>query len=427
MKKTKFFIFILILLILAVGANSVVLNNSYNLQIQAYNEQVYVLIGTIKQNYPEVSDEEIISILNGKDNNTYLEIGKKLAQKYGITENDPAILKLEETQSNTIIYSSAVIGILILAIVVIWLVSRIIQKRKIDGITKYIREINNRNYELKIKENAEDELSNLRNELYKITLMLKEEAENSKKDKKFLAKSLSDISHQIKTPLTSISIMLDEIKDNENMDEETKQRFIFEISRQVEQISFLTIALLKLSKLDSGTVEFEKSKYRLDELVQNAIKNLEIPLEIKNIQVETNFEEYKNDKEKDQNNNSDKNNELNKESLEIIGDYRWTLEAVTNIIKNCIEHSKEHTKLYIQIRVTHVYTELIIKDEGEGIDEKDLKHIFERFYKGKNSSENSFGIGLSLSKTILEKQNASISCSSTLHKGTTFKIYFYER
>ena len=427
MKKTKFIILILILLIIAVGVNSVILNNSYNLQIQAYNESVYELIGVIKENYPDISDEEIISMLNGKDNNTYLEIGKELAQKYGITENDSAIVKLEEAKSNTIIYSSAVIGILILAIIVIWLVSRIIQKRKIDGITKYIREINNRNYELKIKENAEDELSNLRNELYKITLMLKEEAENSKKDKKFLAKSLSDISHQIKTPLTSISIMLDEIKDNENMDEETRQRFIFEISRQVEQISFLTIALLKLSKLDSGTVEFEKSKYRLDELVQNAIKNLEIPLEIKNIQVETNFEEYKNDKEKDQNNNSDKNDELNKESLEIIGDYRWTLEAVTNIIKNCIEHSKEHTKLYIQIKVTHVYTELIIKDEGEGIDEKDLKHIFERFYKGKNSSENSFGIGLALSKTILEKQNASISCSSTLHKGTTFKIYFYER
>ena len=417
MKKTKFIILILILLILAVGTNAIILSNSYNLQAQAYNESVYELIGVIKENYPDISDEEIISMLNGKDNNTYLEIGKELAQKYGITENDSAIVKLEETQSNTIIYSSAVIGILILAIIVIWLVNRMIQKRKIDGITKYIREINNRNYELKIKENAEDELSNLRNELYKITLMLKEEAESSKKDKKFLAKSLSDISHQIKTPLTSISIMLDEIKDNENMDEETKQRFIFEISRQVEQISFLTIALLKLSKLDSGTVEFEKSKYKLDELVQNAIKNLEIPLEVKNIQVETNFEKVNENKE-------EINNGV---ATEIIGDYRWTLEALTNIIKNCIEHSKEHTKLYIQIRVTHVYTELIIKDEGEGIDEKDLKHIFERFYKGKNSSENSFGIGLALSKTILEKQNASISCSSTLHKGTTFKIYFYER
>ncbi len=404
MKKTKFIILILILLIIAVGVNSVILNNSYNLQIQAYNESVYELIGVIKENYPDISDEEIISMLNGKDNNTYLEIGKELAQKYGITENDSAIVKLEETQNNTIIYSSAVIGILILAIIVIWLVNRMIQKRKIDGITKYIREINNRNYELKIKENAEDELSNLRNELYKITLMLKEEAENSKKDKKFLAKSLSDISHQIKTPLTSISIMLDEIKDNENMDEETRQRFIFEISRQVEQISFLTIALLKLSKLDSGTVEFEKSKYRLDELVQNAIKNLEIPLEIKNQEVISSLKE-----------------------AYIIGDYKWTLEAITNIIKNCIEHTKENKKIYVEIRETNVYTELIIRDEGEGIEEKDLKHIFDRFYKGKNSSENSFGIGLSLSKSILEKQNASIACASRLNEGTTFKIYFYER
>lgn len=448
MKKTKFIVLTLVLLIIAVVVNGIILNNSYNLQIQEYNEQVYALIGTIRENYPEVSDEEIIRILNNSEAetstyntetsnsnnnlnenvNSNAEIGKELVQKYGITENEPAILSLEKLQNNTIIYSAIVIGVLVLAIIAIWLVSRIIQKRKIDGITKYIREINNKNYELKIKENAEYELSNLRNELYKITLMLKEEAENSKKDKKFLAKSLSDISHQIKTPLTSISIMLDELKDNQNMDEETRRRFIFEISRQAEQISFLTIALLKLSKLDSGTVEFEKSKYRLDVLVQNAIKNLEIPLEIKNIQLETNFDEVSEvNKEKNLNNNSAKNNKLNKASLEVIGDYRWTLEAVTNIIKNCIEHTQESKKIHIQIRVTNVYTELIIEDEGEGIDEKDLKHIFERFYKGKNSSENSFGIGLSLSKTILEKQNASISCSSVLHKGTTFKIYFYER
>lgn len=404
MKKTKFIILILILLIIAVGVNSVILNNSYNLQIQAYNESVYELIGVIKENYPDISDEEIISMLNGKDNNTYLEIGKELAQKYGITENDSAIVKLEEAKSNTIIYSSAVIGILILAIIVIWLVNRMIQKRKIDGITKYIREINNRNYELKIKENAEDELSNLRNELYKITLMLKEEAENSKKDKKFLAKSLQDISHQIKTPLTSITIMLDEIKDNENMDAETRQKFIYEISRQAEKISFLSISLLKLSKLDSGTIEFEKKEYNLEELVKEAIRNLEIPLEIKNQEVISSLKE-----------------------AYIIGDYKWTLEAITNIIKNCIEHTKENKKIYVEIRETNVYTELIIKDEGEGIEEKDLKHIFDRFYKGKNSSENSFGIGLSLSKSILEKQNASIACASRLNEGTTFKIYFYER
>ena len=404
MKKTKFILCILILLCIAVIINVFVLTNEFNKSIQEYNNGVYELIGLIKEKYPSVSKEEIINILNGKENSKYIEEGKKLANNYGIDNEESAILKLEDSKNNIIIYSSGIIIALAILITMIWLLNNFIQKRKISKITEYIREINRKNYELKIKENGEDELSNLRNELYKITIMLKEEAENSKKDKKFLAKSLQDISHQIKTPLTSITIMLDEIKDNENMDDVTKQKFIYEISRQAEKISFLSISLLKLSKLDSGTVEFEKKKYNLKELVKEAIRNLEIPLEIKNQEVISSLKE-----------------------AYIIGDYKWTLEAITNIIKNCIEHTKENKKIYVEIRETNVYTELIIRDEGEGIEEKDLKHIFDRFYKGKNSSENSFGIGLSLSKSILEKQNASIACASRLNEGTTFKIYFYER
>ena len=404
MKKTKFIACILILLCIAVIINIFALTNEFDKSIQEYNSGVYELIGLIKEKYSDVSEEDIINILNGKENQEYIEEGKNIAKNYGIDNKESAILKLEDSKNNIIIYSSGIIIALAFLITLIWLLNNFLQKRKISKITEYIKEINRKNYELKIKENGEDELSNLRNELYKITIMLKEEAENSKKDKKFLAKSLQDISHQIKTPLTSISIMLDEIKDNENMDNETKQKFIYEISRQAENISFLTISLLKLSKLDSGTVEFEKVKYDLQKLVNEAIRNLEIPLEIKNQEVITSLKE-----------------------AYIIGDYKWTLEAITNIIKNCIEHTEENKKIFVEIRETNVYTELIIRDEGEGIEEKDLKHIFDRFYKGKNSSENSFGIGLSLSKSILEKQNASITCTSTLNEGTTFKIYFYER
>lgn len=404
MKKTKFILCILILLCIAVIINVFVLTNEFNKSIQEYNNGVYELIGLIKEKYPSVSKEEIINILNAKENSKYIEEGKKLANNYGIDNEESAILKLQDSKNNIIIYSSGIIIALAFFITIIWLINNFLQKRKISKITEYIKEINRKNYELKIKENGEDELSNLRNELYKITIMLKEEAESSKKDKKFLAKSLQDISHQIKTPLTSISIMLDEIKDNENMDDATRQKFIYEISRQAEKISFLSISLLKLSKLDSGTVEFEKKKYNLEELVKEAIRNLEIPLEIKNQEVITSLKE-----------------------AYIIGDYKWTVEAITNIIKNCIEHTEENKKIYVEIRETNVYTELIIRDEGEGIEEKDLKHIFDRFYKGKNSSENSFGIGLSLSKSILEKQNASITCTSKLNEGTTFKIYFYER
>ena len=404
MKKIKFIAIILILLCIAVIINIFALTNEFDKSIQEYNSGVYELIGLIKEKYSDVSEEDIINILNGKENQEYIEEGKNIAKNYGIDNKESAILKLEDSKNNLIIYSSGIIIALAFFITIIWLLNNLLQKRKISKITEYIREINRKNYELKIKENGEDELSNLRNELYKITIMLKEEAENSKKDKKFLAKSLQDISHQIKTPLTSISIMLDELKDNENMDDATKQKFIYEISRQAENISFLTISLLKLSKLDSGTVEFEKVKYDLQKLVNEAIKNLEIPLEIKNQEVIKSLKE-----------------------TYIIGDYKWTLEAITNIIKNCIEHTEENKKIYVEIRETNVYTELIIRDEGEGIEEKNLKHIFDRFYKGKNSAENSFGIGLSLSKSILEKQNASITCTSKINEGTTFKIYFYER
>ena len=399
MKNNRFVFVILLILCILVLTNIIVLTNAFNKSVEEYNKGVYELIGLIKEKYPDVLKEDIIDILNGKENEKYLEEGEKFAKDFGINNNELAILKLEDTKNNIIIYSSGIMTFLAFCILSVWIISAIIKKRKIAKITEYIRQINKKSYELKIKDNGEDE-----NELYKITIMLKEEAENSKKDKKFLAKSLQDISHQIKTPLTSISIMLDEIKENENMDDLTKKKFIFEISRQVENINFLTISLLKLSKLDSGTVEFEKKKYNLEDLVNEAIKNLEIAIEIKNIEVKAYLDKQY-----------------------VIGDYKWTLEAITNIIKNCIEHTKENKKIYVKLRKTNIYTQLIIQDEGEGIEEKDLKHIFDRFYKGKNSQENSFGIGLSLSKSILEKQNATITCSSTLNEGTTFKIFFYDR
>ena len=158
-----------------------------------------------------------------------------------------------------------------------------------------------------------------------------------------------------------------------------------------------------MSKLDANAIEFENEKYDLVMLAKETIKNLEIPLEIKEQKIVI---------------------EAKEKSL-VTGDYKWTLEAITNIVKNCIEHTGMGKNIYIEIKNSELYIELNISDEGTGISEKDLKHIFERFYKGENSSENSFGIGLSLAKTILEKQNATIKCFSKLGEGTTFKIRFY--
>lgn len=400
MMKKSSVIIICIISIIGIIAMLVATKYEYDRYREEYNTVIFEIIGNIKEKYPNISDEEIAVILNGEKDQESINEGKAILERYGIDSSKSAILNMENVYNQSLILNSLIILMLLLLIILVNIIYKYKEKKEINKITKYIRDINDKNYELKIKENTEDELTNLRNELYKITLMLREQAENSEKDKENLAISLSDISHQIKTPLTSITIMLDEIKENSDMDELTKQKFLFEISRQIEQISFLTISLLKLSKLDAEAIKFNNQNIKIENLINDAIETLEIPIEIKKQNLIKNIEK----------------------DCCVQGDYKWTLEAITNILKNCIEHTGEGKSIYVNAKNTNMYTELEIRDEGEGIDEEDIKHIFERFYKGKNSGENSFGIGLALSKSILENQGATINCYSKLGEGTSFKI-----
>ena len=374
-------------------------------QNKKYQDKVNIIItnivGEISQNYPEINDEEILEILN---DDGLGEQGKNILYKYGIDTNKMQAIKGLESQKKEMLINSIIINAVFacLVLVVIFIYENK-QKRKIENIITYIEEINKGNYNLKIEENTENELSNLSNELYKITVMLKEQTEKSNKDKQILQTSLEDISHQLKTPLTSISIMLDNIRENPQMDEHTRQEFIHEISRQVDWINWLVISLLKLSKLESGTAIFKAEKIDVKKLIDNVIKNLAIPLDIK--QQKINVSE-------------------NKKDIYFIGDYNWQLEALTNIVKNCIEHTPENQNIYIEYSQNNFYTKIIVRDEGCGIEAEDLKHIFERFYKGKNSSSNSVGIGLALAKSIIEKDNGYIICTSNVGKGSTFEIKY---
>ncbi len=398
MKKLIIQIFTITTLIVVL--NYIVITNQNKKQQEKVNDVIVNIVGTIKQEYPDLEDEKIIKILNDEENNAIKGIGT--LQRYGInTEEVYAIDGLKDEKKEILLTSS--ISIISLTIIVTILIINYKNKKskKIENIINYIEEINKKNYNLKIEENTEDELSNLTNELYKITIMLKEQAELSKKDKNVLQRSLEDISHQIKTPLTSISIMLDNIKENPQMDLHTRQEFIYEISRQIEWINWLVISLLKLSKLDSNTVDFKHEEINAENLINNVIKNLAIPLDIKQQSVIVTG-----------------NNET------FIGDYNWELEALTNIVKNCMEHTPENKKIYINCEKNNFNTKIVIRDEGNGIDREDIKHIFERFYKGKNSSENSVGIGLALSKSIIEKDNGYILCTSEVGKGTTFEIKY---
>ena len=401
LKSKKVTIPIIVLSIIMIVISSMILKNKEQEYQKIVNESIAEIVGKIKEEYPNVKEEEIIKILN--ESNEGKSEGQKVLQKYGINIKENSAIEAMENQEQEIMIINVVsIGVSVILLLIIVNIYYHSKNKKIQEIIKYIEAINNKNYDLKIAENIEEDLSNFRNELYKIAVMLKEQASQSINDKKALQTSLEDISHQLKTPLTSISIMLDNIRENPNMDEHTRQEFIYEISRQINWINWLVISLLKLSKLDSNTAVFVQKEIKVEDLINNVVKNLAIPIDIKQQNVIVN----------------------GSSDVMFVGDYNWQLEALTNIVKNCIEHTVENKNIYINWEENNFYTKIAIKDEGVGIDKKDVKHIFERFYKGKNSSENSVGIGLALAKSIIEKDNGYIICASELGRGTTFEIKY---
>lgn len=363
------------------------------------NEKISEIIEYIIKENPSIDTKKIIQILNSNE----YKVGEEELKKYGINiEKINSIIAVQKQMKTNIILNIILIvlfSVLYMAIIFIYLKQR---DKKINQITQYINEIKNRKYDLNINENSEDELSNLKNELYKITIMLKEESEISRQDKEKIKMSVEDISHQLKTPLTSIMIMLDNLKDNPNMDEDTKQKFIFEISKQVDWINWLVISILKLSRLEADVVKFSNNKINVKKFIDEIIGNLKIPIEIKNQKISIEGDE----------------------DASFIGDYKWQQEAITNIIKNAIEHNKENGKITIKYEENVLFTKITIIDEGQGIAKEDLKHIFERFYKAQNSSDNSVGIGLSLAKNIIEKNNGMINCKSEIGNGTEFIVKY---
>lgn len=377
---------------------SILIYKQYKTYIYNFNQKIAGIIDNVLEKYPDIEKREIVEILNSSDktnNEILMEYGIELDKDSVILENNTDFQKFIIIDINTLI-------LFILILSIIFFKYNHSESKKINEITKYIEEINRGNYKLNIEENTEDELSILKNELYKITIMLKEVAENSQKDKTTLKDSLSDISHQIKTPITSILIMLDNILNDENMPEDIKKDFIKDIKREIINIKFLVESILKLSKIDSNSIKFIKKEVFIKDIINEAVKNVSMLSELKNIEIIVSGDD----------------------SIKTICDLKWQVEAITNILKNCIEHSYENRKIYINYNQNNMYTELKIEDNGTGIDAKDLPHIFERFYKGKNSSSDSVGIGLALSKSIIESNNGYIQVDSKLNKGTTFIIKY---
>lgn len=369
----------------------------YKKYLKTVNSKVNIIINEVIEKYPEVTEDDIMEILRSEETPQ-----NNLLEKYGY-DSDIAYIKqldelIETNKKQNIIYI-VVVEFIALGIYLVYVIS---QEKKIKEINDYINGINNKNYTLKIEENNNSELSRLRNELYKTTVLLKETAELNVKEKENLSTAIADISHQLKTPLTSIRIMLDNIQDDPDMEKEVREDFLMEISKQIDWISSLVISLLKIAKFDAGTIKMENEEIHVQKLIDAVIGNLAILIELKEIEIITKIDE----------------------KAVFLADYKWQQEALTNILKNAIEHSNQKSKIYIETENTSVFLKIKIRDEGQGISKVDQKHIFERFYKAKNSSENSIGIGLALAKTIIEKNNGYVKVDSEVGKGTTFEIKY---
>ena len=398
-KLKKYLIYSFITLILLLILFLIINIYEYHIYTKNFNYKISAIVSEIKEKYPNISENEIMHILNSKHTKDIT------FEKYGIDiTKDSIIIENEKKHHQFLIINTIFLSLSFLSLILIFIIYNKRKDKEINEITKYIEEINKKNYALHIDEISEDELSILKNEIYKTTVMLKESADNSLKDKKQLKKSIEDISHQLKTPLTSILVMIDNLIDDEDMDSTTREEFIRDIKREVVNINFLVQALLKLSKFDSNTVQFIKKEIFIKDIIDESIKNVSSLCDLRNIKIELTGDE----------------------KVKFNCDYRWQVEAITNIIKNCIDYSKENSKIIINYEKNNAYALITIQDFGDGISKRDLPHIFERFYKGKNSLSESIGIGLALSKAIIEEDNGNISIYSKEGKGTTFTIkYFY--
>ena len=271
----------------------------------------------------------------------------------------------------------------------------------ISALSSYLEKVLAGGEAPNILDQEEGELSLLKTNIYKATSTLRHQKELLSKDKVALSNAIADISHQLKTPLTSMIVMNDLLMTED--DKHKRTEFLTTQSHQLDRMNWLIQTLLKLSKIDAGTITMKPEVARADELITEVMKTFEIQLELKNIS-------YHHD---------------NKKML-IKCDRNWTIEALQNIVKNCIEHIDEGGSLEISANETNIYSEILIKDNGCGIAEDELPHIFERFYKGSNAGKDSVGIGLALSKTIITSQHGDILVESRQGEGTRFKVRFYK-
>lgn len=395
----RFITLFFITIILCLGVTRLTLNIIKDKVVE--NNQA--IIGEILSSKPEL-EKEIIDIITQGKSKENIDLGKEILSKYNYENNITLINEPIINESAKYILSINIIFIFIILILFMILAINYFIKiyDEIKDMTDYVyNSSEGKNFPMK-NSNQDGQIGLLKSELIKMTNILKEKVELLNKEKIFLNNTISDISHQLKTPMTSLIILNDLMY--ENLPKETKIEFLDKIKNQLSRMEWLIKSMLKLSKVEAKVIDFKEEKVLIKELINKSLAPSLIPIELKNINISIEGDE----------------------SSSYKGDIDWSCEALVNIIKNCVEHTNCNGKIHIKYEENPIYSEIIIRDTGEGIDKCDLPHIFKRFYKGKTSKDDSVGIGLAMAKSIIESQNGDIYVKSEKNKGTEFNIVFHK-
>ncbi len=267
---------------------------------------------------------------------------------------------------------------------------------RIQALTKYLEKINTGVQGL-VFEFSDDEFSKLQDEIYKTVTELYQTREEALTARNNFAENLSNIAHQLKTPITSISLTVQMAK------EYLGNARTAEIERQLKRLIHLEEALLLLSRIDAGMLAFDRKPTDVFTILSLASDNLYELFMQNGILIDI--------------------PEMGEMNINV--DLNWTMEAVMNLMKNCMESTETGTAVHCSYEKNPLYVQIRIWDEGEGFAKEDLPHLFERFYRGENAKNTGIGIGLSLSKAIIEMQNGIIRAFNLPNGGACFEVRFY--
>jgi signal transduction histidine kinase len=364
---------------------------------QAIKDTYAGIVGTVAQKYPQ-AEAQVVRDLSAPDALS-VSLGHQVLEKYGLSDQSAADTGVAAGLLARMLPAGlALVGLVCTGFVLLLMSYQRAVSTQVAGLSTYLRQIEAGDYALDVRDNGEGSFSLLKNDLYKVTVRLREQAELLQKDKTALSNLIADISHQVKTPLTSMGVLTDLLA--EDPPEEDRRAFVERLRAQLGRIQWLVAALLKLARLDAGTATFKSEPVDIRRLIERALEPLQIPLEIKKQRLEVHGDD----------------------GASFTGDLNWSAEALTNVVKNCVEHTPENGKIEIAYAANALYAEIIVSDDGEGIARRDLPNIFNRFYRAANAGESSVGIGLALAKAIFNAQGGDIAVRSQRGIGTSFDI-----